>query len=140
MTALTVVAYNVLFGDAILICIPDRNGRKTVMRHVLIDVGNVLGAPDSNAGVFRSIIADINRRLDGRPIDLYVMTHEHMDHVQGLLCAHSDGQLLPGIDYAWLTASASKNYYQQFRRLRSCPTDCASSRHYRSCAGKSVSR
>lgn len=114
MTALTVVAYNVLFGDAILICIPDRNGRKTVMRHVLIDVGNVLGPPDSNAGVFRSIIADINRRLDGRPIDLYVMTHEHMDHVQGLLCAHSDGQQLPEIDYAWLTASASRNYYQQF--------------------------
>jgi beta-lactamase superfamily II metal-dependent hydrolase len=114
MTALTVVAYNVLFGDAILVCIPDRNGSKTVMRHMLIDVGNVLGDPDSNVEVFRSIIADINHRLDGRPIDLYVMTHEHMDHVQGLLCAHQDHQQLPEIDYAWLTASASKNYYKRF--------------------------
>jgi beta-lactamase superfamily II metal-dependent hydrolase len=114
MTALTVVAYNVLFGDAILICIPDHNGRKTIMRHVLIDVGNVLGAPDSNADVFRSIITDINRRLDGQSIDLYVMTHEHMDHVQGLLCAHSVGQKLPEIDYAWLTASARRDYYEQF--------------------------
>ena len=114
MTALTVVAYNVLFGDAILISIPDYDGRETVMRHVLIDVGNVLGGPRSNAAVFRSIIADINRRLDGRPIDLYVMTHEHMDHVQGLWRAKMDGQQLPEIDYAWLTASASKNYYKQF--------------------------
>src|ERR1700754_331028 len=114
MTALTIVAYNVLFGDAILICVPDNNGRKSVMRHVLIDVGNVLGGPESNAHVFRSVVDDLNRRLDGRPIDLYVMTHEHMDHVQGLLCAQQDGQELPQIDHAWLTASASKNYYEQF--------------------------
>ena len=114
MTALTVVAYNVLFGDAILICIPDHDGRKTVMRHVLIDVGNVLGNSDSNAGVFRKIFSDINRRLDGQSIDLYVMTHEHMDHVQGFLCADRDGQKLPQIDYAWLTASAQRTYYKQF--------------------------
>jgi beta-lactamase superfamily II metal-dependent hydrolase len=114
MTALTVLAYNVLFGDAILIRIPDRSGRKTVVRHVLIDVGNVLAGPEGNASVFRSILDDINRRLEGRPIDLYVMTHEHMDHVQGLLCARNDGQQLPQIDYAWLTASSSANYYQQF--------------------------
>lgn len=112
--ALTVVAYNVLFGDAILVCIPDRDGRKTVMRHVLIDVGNVLGAPEDNSLVFRSILDDIRRRLDGRPIDLYVMTHEHMDHVQGLLCAHTNGQEVPLIDYAWLSASASADYYEQF--------------------------
>lgn len=112
MTALTVVAYNVLFGDAILICIPERDGQKTVTRHVLVDVGNVLGGPDSNAHVFRSVFDDINRRLDGRPIDLYVMTHEHMDHVQGLLCAKRDGCQLPPIDYAWLTASADPTYYE----------------------------
>lgn len=116
MTALTVVAYNVLFGDAILICIPDRSGRKTIMRHVLIDVGNVLGGPEDNTYVFRSVVKDINRRLDGRPIDLYVMTHEHMDHVQGLLCAYKDRQQLPRIDHAWLTASSSASYYKQFSR------------------------
>jgi len=114
MTALTVVAYNVLFGDAILICIPERNGRKTVMRHVLVDVGNVLGGPESNSRVFRSVFEDIGRRLEGQPIDLYVMTHEHMDHVQGLLRAHDDGHELPSIDYAWLTGSASAKYYDRF--------------------------
>lgn len=116
MTALTVVAYNVLFGDAILICIPDGDGRKTVMRHVLIDVGNVLAGPDKSVEVFRSILTDINRRLDGRPIDLYVMTHEHMDHVKGLSCAESNSQHLPRIDYAWLTASAKPAYYKEFPR------------------------
>lgn len=115
MTALlTVVAYNVLFGDAILIGIPDGIGRKAVMRHVLIDVGNVLGGPDSNSRVFRSVFDDINRRLGGRPIDLYVMTHEHMDHVQGLLRAHMDGHELPPVQYAWLTASSHPKYYERF--------------------------
>jgi len=107
------VAYNVLFGDAILICIPERNGRKTIMRHVLVDVGNVLGGTD-NSRVFRSVFEDIGRRLEGQPIDLYVMTHEHMDHVRGLLRAHDDGHQLPPIDYAWLTGSASERYYDRF--------------------------
>jgi phosphoribosyl 1,2-cyclic phosphodiesterase len=78
---------------------------------VLIDVGNVLGRSDKNARVFRSVFADINRRLDGRPVDLYVMTHEHMDHVHGLLRAQREGYQLPSIDYAWLTASADPTYY-----------------------------
>jgi hypothetical protein len=114
MSTLTVVAYNVLFGDAILICIPERTGRKTIMRHILIDVGNVVGGPDSNSAVFRTVMEDIQRRLDGRPIDLYVMTHEHMDHVQGLLRLHSEGQVIPPIDYAWLTVSSDTNYYKNF--------------------------
>ena len=114
MTALTVVAYNVLFGDAILISIPERAGGKSVMRHVLVDVGNVLAGLDSNARVFLSVLEDIDHRLEGRPIDLYVMTHEHMDHVQGLLRAHTEGHKLPPIDHAWLTASSSATYYQRF--------------------------
>lgn len=118
MTALTVVAYNVLFGDAILICIPERSGRETVMRHMLVDVGNVLGGPGSNADVFRLVFDDIDRRLEGKPIDLYVMTHEHMDHVQGLFRAHCDGRQLPPIDYAWLTASADPTYYEQFHEAK----------------------
>jgi len=114
MTALTVFAYNVLFGDAILVRIPEREGRKTVMRHVLVDVGNVLAGTGSGPGVFRPVLDDIEHRLEGQPIDLYVMTHEHMDHVQGLLRARTDGVQLPPIDYAWLTASAEKDYYARF--------------------------
>jgi beta-lactamase superfamily II metal-dependent hydrolase len=105
---LTVVAYNVLFGDAILVRVPEREG----VRHILIDVGNVL-AESVHAGVFTTVIADIERRLDGRPIDLYVMTHEHMDHVHGLLRAERDGCRLPPIDHAWLTASAASDYHER---------------------------
>ena len=115
MTALTVAAYNVGFGDAILVAVPERTRRTTVVRHILIDVGNVLGG---DAEVFGTVMQDVLRRLDGRPIDLYVMTHEHMDHVQGLLRAHSGKQRLPAVDYAWLTGSAHPRYGQRFPEAR----------------------
>src|SRR5262249_16004734 len=61
-----------------------------------------------------SVVQDIVRRLDGRLGDLYVMTREHMDHVKGLLRAHSAKQRLPAIEYAWLTGSAHPRYGQRF--------------------------
>ena len=44
MDTLRVRAYNVRFGDAILVTVPDRDPAtdKTTTRHILIDVGNVL--------------------------------------------------------------------------------------------------
>jgi beta-lactamase superfamily II metal-dependent hydrolase len=115
MTALTVAAYNVKFGDAILIAVPERTRRATVVRHILIDVGNVLGG---DSEVFSAVMEDVLRRLDRRPVDLYVMTHEHMDHVQDLLRAHSAKQRLPVIEYAWLTGSAHPRYRQRFPEAR----------------------
>jgi len=115
---LTVVAYNVSFGDALLILIPERTRGRTVMRSVLVDVGNVLAGPGSDAQVFTTVLEDVRRRLNRRPIDLYVMTHAHMDHVQGLARAHHDGCSLPPIDYAWLTASADSTYYERFPEAR----------------------
>ena len=55
-------------------------------RHILIDVGNVTGH-GGDVDVFKPVLEDIFRELDGQPLDLYVMTHEHMDHVKGLLYA-----------------------------------------------------
>jgi hypothetical protein len=119
VSALTVVAYNVLFGDAILISVPERVRGRTTMRHALIDVGNVLAGPGSTGEkVFGDVLADVRQRIDGRPVDLYVMTHEHMDHVQGLLRAHDSGYRLPPIDYAWLTVSAHPTYYDRFPEAR----------------------
>lgn len=115
MTALTVTAYNVKFGDAILVAVPERSGRTTTVRHILIDVGNVLG---EDPEIFNIVMRDILRRLDGRPVDLYVMTHEHLDHVQGLYRAHSANQRLPTIDYAWLTGSAHPRYNERFPEAR----------------------
>lgn len=110
--------YNVHFGDAILITVPDRNTQgEKLRRHVLVDVGNVLNKDGGDDAVFKPVIDDIISELDGKPIDLYVMTHEHLDHVQGLYYAatkaYPPGQLqqMLRVDYAWLTASADSNYY-----------------------------
>lgn len=119
MSALEVRAYNVLFGDAILVTVPDRDpasGLETE-RHILIDVGNVLGGVGGSDEVFLPVIEDVRRRLDGRPLDLYVMTHEHLDHVQGLPFAAARGVKLD-VDYAWLTASAAPDYYDRHPEAR----------------------
>lgn len=122
MDTLRIRAYNVLFGDAILISIPDRNSSGEVeTRHVLIDVGNVLFKTKGGADhVFKQVMKNILEVLDGQPLDLYVMTHEHLDHVQGLLYSEekfyveSDDELRQKLQtrYAWLTASAAEGYYE----------------------------
>jgi beta-lactamase superfamily II metal-dependent hydrolase len=120
MDKLRVRIYNVRFGDAILVIVPDadENGLP-VTRHILIDVGNVPGGEGGADTVFEPVMEDVLATLDGRPLDLYVMTHEHMDHVQGLLylARHRYGE--EGLrdrlrtQHAWLTASAAPDYYQR---------------------------
>jgi len=119
---LSVRIYNVRFGDAILVTVPDRDPktRKTTIRRILIDVGNAPRVAGSGEGgddtVFEPVIADLLDVLDGHPLDLYVMTHEHLDHVQGLFYAMTK---LPALDFknrfkvnrVWLTASARPDYY-----------------------------
>jgi hypothetical protein len=77
--------------------------------------------------VFKPALDAILKELAGHTLDLYVMTHEHLDHVQGLFYCSTKGfaagefeQKLK-VDYAWLTASAAKNYYDthpQARKLK----------------------
>jgi hypothetical protein len=123
MDRLRVRAYNVQFGDAVLVSFPDRGpeGDEKV-RHLLIDVGNVLfkkkgGADDA----FKPVVEDVLKELDDEPLDLYVMTHEHLDHVQGLRYAESklyvdhDDQFKEKISprFAWLTKSSQPGYYDE---------------------------
>jgi beta-lactamase superfamily II metal-dependent hydrolase len=118
--------YNVRFGDAILVTIPDRDPRtrKTTPRFVLIDVGNVLGQAGGDDTVFEAVVADILKVLAGRPLDLYVMTHEHLDHVQGLFYAatkHYGADELKqrlNVQDAWLTASSAPDYYTTHPKAR----------------------
>jgi beta-lactamase superfamily II metal-dependent hydrolase len=99
--------------------VPDRDPAtgKSTRRHILFDVGNVLGGEGGADTVFQPVVEDILKQLDGRPLDLYVMTHEHLDHVQGLFYAASNlfpaGELKQrlAVDSAWLTASAAVGYY-----------------------------
>lgn len=116
---LRVRVYNVRFGDAILVTVPDRdpaNGKIT-RRNILIDVGNSLTKAGGADHVFKPVVKDIVKQLRGRPLDLYVMTHEHLDHVQGLHYAerkvYTNDWLKKElkVDTAWLTASAAKDYY-----------------------------
>ncbi len=111
LKSLRVRAYNVKFGDAILVSIPDkaRNGKVT-LRHILIDVGNVLSGEGGSDDVFVPILEDVLDVTGGNPLDLYVTTHEHMDHVQGLLAGHRQGIDIKA-DYVWLTGSAKPDYY-----------------------------
>jgi len=126
MDKLHVRVYNVRFGDAILVSVPDRVADdKIETRHILIDVGNTATGKGGDDVVFRPVIDDILKVLGGRPLDLYVMTHKHLDHVQGLLYAHK--QLFPGeglrqklqLRHAWLTASAEgEEYYKKHPKAK----------------------
>jgi hypothetical protein len=119
-------AYNVRFGDAILVTVPDRDDHAGAVtrRHILVDFGNVLAGEGGSDAVFKPVIDDIIGQLGGRPLDLYVMTHEHMDHVQGLFHVaakvYPDGELARKfqVDTAWLTASAEPGYYDTHPEAR----------------------
>ena len=118
MSTLQVIAYNVRFGDAILIAVPDRGADGVeVLRHILLDVGNVLAGAGGVDELFRTVIEDVRDRLNGRPLDLYVMSHEHMDHIQGLPYAAASGIELT-VDYAWLPASSEPGYHEHFDQAR----------------------
>ena len=113
MASLTVRVYDVRFGDAVLVTISEPVAGKTVRRNILIDFGNALAAlgEGGSDAVFEPVIDDILKRLRGEPLDLYLMTHEHLDHVQGLF--HSAANLNKSLKarQVWLTGSAAPNYY-----------------------------
>ena len=118
MDTLRVRVYNVRFGDAILITVPDAPpDGPPELRHILLDVGNSLMTEGGLDAVFEPVMHDVLSELDGHPLDLYVMTHEHLDHVQGLL--HFQKRVLNNqplkdrlhVRHAWLTRSAHPNYY-----------------------------
>ena len=112
MTDLRVRVYNVRFGDAVLVSVPELENGVETFRHLLFDFGNALGTAGGQDDVFEPVIDDILAVLNGQPLDLYVMTHEHLDHVQGLFYASDTlAKGLPGVRQAWLTGSADPTYY-----------------------------
>lgn len=113
---LKVRIYNVLFGDAILLSIPEVDDIGTAVTvNVLIDVGNALTGAGGDDNVLRPVIENIRDELRGEPIDLYIMTHEHMDHVQGLLHGARKLDIEFRARHLWMTASSEgQAFYDRF--------------------------
>lgn len=110
MADLVVRLYNVRFGDAVLVSIPDEENGTPIERHILFDFGNALSRAGGADAVLVPVVDDLLARLDGAPLDLYVMTHEHLDHVQGLFYAAEVHGKVVGAKQAWLTGSAAPDY------------------------------
>lgn len=68
-------AYNVLFGDCILVSWDEDDGEY----HAWIDFGNFVNDPNA---VFKTVYDDVLERTGGH-LDLVVVTHRHMDHMEG---------------------------------------------------------
>ncbi|MGA8206228.1 MAG: hypothetical protein WB812_17060 [Woeseiaceae bacterium] len=68
-------AYNVLFGDCILVSWDEDDGEY----HAWIDFGNFGNDPNA---VFQTVYDDVLERTGGH-LDLVVITHRHLDHMEG---------------------------------------------------------
>lgn len=77
---ITVRMYNVGFGDAFLVLIPDGNR----LRRILFDCGSIeAAAATPMSSIVARIVQDVTD-ADGIPrIDVVVATHRHKDHVSG---------------------------------------------------------
>jgi beta-lactamase superfamily II metal-dependent hydrolase len=73
--SITLRAYNVLFGDSLLVSWDEADGK----HHAWVDFGNFHN--DANA-VFEKVYTDVLQRTGGK-LDLLVITHRHMDHMEG---------------------------------------------------------
>lgn len=110
MAALRVRTYGTHFGDTLLVSVPDHDADTgvTTVRHLLVDAGHVLEGEDA------PVLEDVLSQLDGAPLDLYVLSHEHLDREQA---PHAPESLR--LRHAWLTASAAPDYAEQHRESAS---------------------
>jgi beta-lactamase superfamily II metal-dependent hydrolase len=111
MSDLVVRVYNVRFGDAVLVSIPEKAGGHAVERTILFDFGNALSKEGGVDAVLEPVIDDLKARLGNRQLDLYIMTHEHLDHVQGFFYAKEQFKKSIKAKRVWLTGSANPDYY-----------------------------
>jgi hypothetical protein len=104
-------AYNVRFGDCILVSFKKGDTDK----HILIDFGNAPGGVRNQGGlndVFEPVAKDI-ARVTGKRIDLLIMSHEHLDHMEGF---YSQKALFDQFEVGavWMSAMSAPDYYDRF--------------------------
>ena len=100
-------SYNVGFGDCFLVTIPD--GAKK--RHMLVDFGNAPGKGGSNKN-FAKFAQNVRDETGGH-LDLIVMTHEHLDHMEGFRSQKKIFDAMT-VDYVWMSAPSKPGYYKKF--------------------------
>lgn len=103
--------YIVGFGDCILLTLPD--GSQT--RNILIDFGR---APNDASSLqrFPDIARDIAKRT-GKHLDLLIMTHEHLDHMEGFC---RERQVFDDIqvDRVWMSLPSHPDYYRNYPKAK----------------------
>jgi beta-lactamase superfamily II metal-dependent hydrolase len=100
-------AYQVYFGDCFLVTVPDG----PVKRHILVDFGNVVGKGGDNAP-FKAIARNIQEETKGH-IDVVVMTHEHIDHMEGYYHQRKVFDKMT-IDRVWMSYPSMPGYYEKY--------------------------
>ena len=106
-TKIRVRSYNVGFGDCFLVSIPD--GGTT--RHLLIDFGNAPGKASSNES-FPAIAEDIEKETGGH-LDVVIMTHEHLDHMEGFYSQRKIFKRIK-VDQVWMSLPSHPDYYRDY--------------------------
>ncbi len=99
--------YQLGFGDCYLVSVPD--GSKT--RHICVDFGNVAGKGGRNAP-FQKIAENIEKETSGH-LDVAVVTHEHMDHMEGYYHQRKIFNRMT-VDWVWMGAPSHPEYYEKY--------------------------
>jgi hypothetical protein len=112
MTAkIQIRAYTVGFGDCILLRLPD-GSRK---RSMLIDFGRAPNDPESLAR-FPAIAKDI-AKVTGGHLDVVVMTHEHLDHIEGFYRERAIFDAMQ-VDQVWMSLPSHPDYYKRYKKAQ----------------------
>ena len=107
----TVRMYNVGFGDAFLVLVPD--GKST--RRILFDCGSIEVAPGvPMKGIVDRIVRDVTDTDGIARIDIVVATHRHKDHVSGFADAAWDNVEVKEVWMPWTEDTSD----DEARRIR----------------------
>jgi len=104
-------AYQVQFGDCFLVTVPD--GKTT--RHLLVDFGSAPGTSGTKES-FRRIGENITQETGGH-LDVLVMTHEHLDHMEGFYAERGILDKMT-IDHIWMSLPSRPDYYTKYTKAK----------------------
>jgi len=102
-------SYNVGFGDCFLVTFPDGDAT----RNMMIDFGNAPGQPNTD---YPAIMQNVHEETGGR-LDVVVMTHEHLDHMEGFYAQKSMFNEFE-VDWVWMSLPSHPDYYDDYPNAR----------------------